>query len=414
VRRATVVNFSAPELNQLALHLAQEGRLDRFVRPYLNKGRRWERLLGGVPGLGGAYARTFGRRTLPSRALVRRAEEAGVIPDIAGALVGRLSWLPATWRGAALHVLQERQRRAVRDAGPPSARNASDVVAYPGCGGPAFAAAHRWGARAFLSYPIAHHRHHLKVRVEEVERAPSFASTWLPPPFTPDYLAELDAEIESSDRIVLGSRYAARTFVSEGVAAERLHVIPYGFDPSVFDAAPNVGEERPFKVVFAGQLSQRKGLSYLLDGYRRFRREDSRLLLIGAMVGDPAPLLPYRGIFDHIPHLTRPALADTLRGCHAFVFPTLLEGMPLVICEAMACGLPIIATANGPDELVRDGVDGFLVPERDPEAIAERLELLYRDSTLRQQMAFNARERALQFSWRRFCERFVELLDSEL
>jgi glycosyltransferase involved in cell wall biosynthesis len=117
------------------------------------------------------------------------------------------------------------------------------------------------------------------------------------------------------------------------------------------------------------------------------------------MVGDPTSLLPYAKGVRHIAHQTRPALAEMYRQSDVFVFPTLIEGMPLVVLEAMACGLPVIVTANGPADIVRDGVDGFIIPQRDADAVTGCLERLYRDRSLRAEMGRNASERALEFGW---------------
>ncbi|MBC7939604.1 MAG: glycosyltransferase family 4 protein, partial [Chitinophagaceae bacterium] len=94
-----------------------------------------------------------------------------------------------------------------------------------------------------------------------------------------------------------------------------------------------------------------------------------------------------------------PALAQRYREASVFVLPTLMEGMPLVVLEAMACGLPVVVTRNGPAGIVRDGVDGFIVPERDPGAIAHCLQRLYDDPVLRARMGRSAATRALEFSW---------------
>jgi glycosyltransferase involved in cell wall biosynthesis len=78
--------------------------------------------------------------------------------------------------------------------------------------------------------------------------------------------------------------------------------------------------------------------------------------------------------------------------------------MPLVVVEAMASGLPVITTDHGPGDIVRDGIDGYIVPIRDPEAIAGKLEYLRANPEFRLQMGRNARERALEFTWARYCQ----------
>jgi glycosyltransferase involved in cell wall biosynthesis len=165
-----------------------------------------------------------------------------------------------------------------------------------------------------------------------------------------------------------------------------------------------------FHAVFAGQLTQRKGLSYLLRGYRRFRRPDTTLTLVGGIVGDAAPLQPFAEDFEHVPHQTRPALAERYRRADVFVFPTLVEGMPLVVLEAMACGLPVIVTANGPAGIVRDGVDGFIIPERSDEAVSEKLEVLYRDRERCAAMGRAAAQRAREFTWAAYGEGVLRCL----
>jgi len=412
VSAALIVNFNAPELNQLALELVNRGGLQCMVRPYVNKGRGWERMLARLPGLGSRYAATLGRRCLASRALAELTVEAGVVADLGAALALRASFLSPMLRQQWGHSLHEAVRTAVSRRAGYRASSASAVVSYPGFARDAFAVAKRRGTRCIVSYPIAHHRYHLALRAEEAEREPEFASTWPElTHFTSAYLDELDAEIDAADCVLVGSEFVARSFAAEGVDAKRIAVVPYGVDLSVFGESRPPRPAGPFRAVFVGQIGQRKGLSYLLKGYAAFARDDTRLSLIGHIVGSSAPLTPYRDIVEHLPHLTRPKLAATLRGCDVFVFPTLLEGMPLVVLEAMACGLPVIATANGPDQVVRDGIDGFIVPSRDPEAITDRLERLRSDPALCAQMGRNAAARAACFTWATFARRAADLLE---
>ena len=406
-----VVNFNSPELHHLARALAHEGALASYVRPYVNKGRPWERAIAALPMAGRAWSGTFGRRTLGDPCLAALADEAGVVPDLLAAACARAPWLHPATRHRWASVLQQSVRRSVAGAACAHVANSELVVGYEGFALPAFEAADALGARSkVLNYPVAHHRHRRRVRLEENEREPTFASTW--PDFDdwPDgHEQRLDQEIATADAVLVGSSYAAQTFVGEGIDPERMRVVPYGVDHATF--TPAADEAPPvFQVIFAGQLTQRKGLAYLLRGYRRFARAGTRLTLVGSIVGSDRALLPFAELFEHVPHQTRPALAARYRSAQVFVLPTLIEGMPLVVLEAMACGLPVIVTANGPSDIVRDGIDGFIVPERDEEAIAERLEQLYRHPELRHEMGRQAALRARDFSWDAYAERALSVL----
>lgn len=406
-----VVNFNAPELHHLALALAHAGALAAYVRPYVDKGRRWERAIAGLPGIGPAWNASFGRRTISDHRLAALTHEAGVWPDLCAAVVGRSTWLPSELRHGATARLHRSVREAVAGAAGRAPGAADCVVAYEGFALPAFRAAAAAGSgRRLLNYPVAHHRRRRRVRLEENDREPDFAATW---PGFDDWPAgheeRLDEEIALADAVLVGSGYASESFVEAGIDAARMRVVPYGVELAVFhpvEAAPRAG----FEVIYAGQLTQRKGIAYLLRGYRSFARAGTRLTLVGSIVGSDRPLLPYADVFEHVAHRTRPALAAMYRAAHVFVLPTLIEGMPLVVLEAMACGLPVIVTANGPADIVRDGVDGYIVPERDADSIADRLDRLHRDPALREHMGRNAAERALAFSWAAYADKAFAVL----
>ena len=412
-RGVLVINFNAPELNQLALALALAGRLDGFVRPYVNKRRPWERVLSALPLGGRLYEQTFGRRQLADPALAALTHEAGVASDWCSALIGRTRVLPSAWRHRWTNQLHMKVREAVATAGARRASGVGCVVAYEGFALPAFESAQGTGAGRWLNYPVAHHRQRRLIRDEELALEPGFASTW--PGFDDwgsGHEERLDREIALADRVLLGSSFAADSFAAEGVPRDKLCVVPYGVDLQIFSPAATPPPRDIFKVIYAGQLTQRKGLSYLLRGYQRFARADTQLTLVGSAVGGPEALRPYSGLFTHVPHQTRTALAERYRQSHVFVFPTLVEGMPLVVLEAMACGLPVIVTANGPAGIVRDGIDGFIIPQRSAEAVHEKLELLYSDRERCEAMGRNAARRAREFSWLAYAGKVIAHLDA--
>jgi glycosyltransferase involved in cell wall biosynthesis len=96
-----------------------------------------------------------------------------------------------------------------------------------------------------------------------------------------------------------------------------------------------------------------------------------------------------------------------------YVLPSIVEGFPMTALEAMASGLPVIVSEHtfGSD-VITDGVDGYIVPIRDSEAIADRLRYLHDHPSERQRIGAAARRRAEHFSWERYGEQVVDLVRS--
>ena len=400
-----VCNLSAPEINRLGVELARRGVLQSYVRPYANMQRWWERGLARTPGVGSLYERTLGRRLPPAGLPLDKVIEAGVAQDFVAAGVGRLPFTPTEWRRRKTHeLIFAAEREVARKAGT-LVQGASIVVASYGTGRFAFEAVQRAGGRAVLSYPIAHNRYQARLYAEEAEAAPEFAAAlprmeWLPP----EYSQRLEEECAMADRIIVGSSFVRQSFVELGYDASRIAITPYGADTERFTPRTEPRRDGVFRAVFVGQIGQRKGMSYLLQGYEKFRRADCELHVVGSYAPGHEVYARYSGLYRHTPHVLQKDLPSLFREADVFVFPSLIEGMPLVVLEAMACGLPVITTTHGPGDIVRDGVDGFFVPIRDSEAIAERLERLYRDPSLREQMGRNAREQALRYTWQAYAQ----------
>jgi glycosyltransferase involved in cell wall biosynthesis len=137
------------------------------------------------------------------------------------------------------------------------------------------------------------------------------------------------------------------------------------------------------------------------------------LTLVGATFGSAAGLARYMGAFHHVPWLRHDQMPSAFRAADVFVFPSLLEGSASVVLEAMASGLPVVVTPNAGADAVREGIDGFVVPIRSPEAIAERLDRIGADDALRERMGRAARERAHEFTWAEFRRSFRAIVHDD-
>jgi len=210
---------------------------------------------------------------------------------------------------------------------------------------------------------------------------------------------------------IVASTYTANTLIENGISGDRIHVIPYGVDSSVFCARKSRPTlTRPFTIVFVGSIIQRKGLSYLLDAIRLLGSGRVKLRICGRGFRDNALLGAYKDIPVEVHWgLPREDLARLVRESDVMVLPSLVEGFAHVILETMACGVAVITTPNtcGPDVMV-DGRHGFIVPIRDTHALAEKLDWCIRHRQELAEMGDAAANQAKTFTWARFRERIRE------
>jgi len=407
-----VINYSSPEMNHLAAALAEAHALSSYVRPYTDQHRRWERALSVLPITGKRYQKTFGRRTMPKDFPTRHICEIAVFTDFIRAglrMMGGGRRIEAWQEGLHWHI-----QRRIAEMGARRISERQAIVGSYAVSEPAFRCT---DGPKILNYPTVHHRFIQKFVAEEAYLEPSFASTLPDWSQSPRWVEpRLDAECELASTILVGSNFARDSFVTEGIPVEKLKVIPYGADLSLFNLptdrrkGDSRGGKEKFRILYVGSITQRKGISYLLRAYKHFAGSGTRLTLVGSLPTDVSAFTSWRDLFTHVPHVPQKLLPAQYAQADVFAFPALIEGMGLVVLEAMASGLPVITTPNGPGDIVRDGVDGFVVPIRDVNAIVDKLEYLRTHPEQRFQMGKNARKRAHEYSWAVYRKRVLETL----
>jgi glycosyltransferase involved in cell wall biosynthesis len=221
-------------------------------------------------------------------------------------------------------------------------------------------------------------------------------------------------EIELADYIFCPSSYAKRTFVQQGVSESRLVVCPYGVDRTKFAARERIPRKQ-FRVLFLGQVCMRKGVHYLLEGFRKAKLSDAQLVLAGPV--DPAfrvVLDRYRGVFEEVGALSRSQVQAQYLAADVFVLPSLADSQGLVVSEAMSSGLPVIVSENtGIADLIENGREGFIVPIRDSDAIAQRLAFLHENRDACAAMGQKGILAASALDWSNYksvCARFYQSL----
>lgn len=222
-----------------------------------------------------------------------------------------------------------------------------------------------------------------------------------------------EAIYEMADAITVPSSFAARSFVESGVPKEKLHVIPYGVRLELFHRSGDPPTDR-FQLLFAGAVGLRKGLPYLLEAFSKFQHPAKVLRIAGALqpeMGRVLEGLPREQV-EFLGIVSQESLVELMSTSHAMVLPSIEEGLALVQGQAMACGCPLIASTNtGGEDLFTDGVEGFIVPVCDSDAIAEKLQMLADDPNLQQSMSEAALKRVRFLGgWKDYGDKWERLL----
>lgn len=199
------------------------------------------------------------------------------------------------------------------------------------------------------------------------------------PPFAPHWLERSKAMLAQTDFVLSPSSYVTNSFLARGFKPEQILKNVYPVDLSLFQpaTAPRP-KNRPLTIINTGSLSLRKGTPYLLEAFRliRQRHPSARLLLTQIVQDDVKPILAHFGDLpiEWSPPLPHAPLAERLRTADVFVLPSLEDGFARTVSEALACGLPAVTTPNtGASDFVKPGVNGEIVPIRDPAATAEAI-----------------------------------------
>ena len=265
------------------------------------------------------------------------------------------------------------------------------------------------------------------------------------------FLAEKKEPFRSAAKLAF-QRASAATACSDDLASralglgarERPEVIPYGVDAREFRAEPSAGrtlrrtlgiDDEAIVIFAVGRLVRKKGFEYLLDAAAKLNRPDRKVRKFGKFAiviagkGDLGSELERRADalrvhddtnVDLVGNVERAALPGYFAMADIVAVPSVrdaagnVDGLPNVLLEAMASGSAIVASdVAGIPQAIRDGRDGLLVAEKDPEALANALASLAQSKKRRDALGASARKRAVEtFNWNLVGERFESVFRS--
>ena len=252
---------------------------------------------------------------------------------------------------------------------------------------------------------------HFQIVADAARQAPEYG----PPPAAPPdtYLRNWREECALADRIAVNSEWSRSCLEAEGIPAEKLAVVPLAYEPSSASAAVHqypaaFSNARPLRLLFVGQVAVAKGLKAMLEALALVEDVPCELIAVGERNAD----VPRR-FLDHprvrwAGAVSRSGVMRFYQDADVLLFPSLSDGFGMVQVEAQGWRLPIIASRSC-GAVVRDGVNGLLLPEVTPTAIAGAVRRLAGDPALLERLS-RASEAGRQRGVQALGESLVELV----
>lgn len=209
-------------------------------------------------------------------------------------------------------------------------------------------------------------------------------------------------EIEKSDYFLVPSTFVEKSLAFCGIEKNRIIKVPYGVDINFFQMKNYITNplQKRLKFLFAGRVEAAKGIFYLLEAFKHLEDLDLELIVVGTIECDRQLLEKYKKNVNFLGIKTKNEMPDIFKNADIYIMPSLWEGFSLTIFEAMASGIPVIATKNsGAEGVVSDFEQGFVIGAASIEDIKEKVLWFYKNQDKIETMGRKARLLAEQYTW---------------
>lgn len=226
-------------------------------------------------------------------------------------------------------------------------------------------------------------------------------------------LSRYKNEIDYADYFLVASSFVAESLLSNGVKRNQIKLLPYGVDYKKFNYSLKTVEPlETIRFLFVGNVNQIKGIYYLLEAFKKLRNKNCTLSIIGKYYGDPKILEPYKEFCEFISPVSHDEMPNIYKKFHILIFPSLGEGFGLTILEALASGLPVIASKNtAGSDIITSKSEGFIIPIQNIEAIIDAVEWFLNNGSEIPEMSLQARKTAEKYTWERYEKNLINILD---
>jgi glycosyltransferase involved in cell wall biosynthesis len=278
-----------------------------------------------------------------------------------------------------------------------------------------FTRAQELNLKCIYDLPIAYWETSRKLMTDEATRLPAWAETLGGGILNSEAkLKRKTQELQLADLVVVPSQFVMDS-LPVWAKDKKVVMAPFG-TPAINNVSLITDRKTPgtskLRVLFAGSMSQRKGLGDLFSAVKLLNSPNIELVVMGELL---APIEFYRKEYNNFTYEpVRPnyKVLELMQTCDVFCLPSIVEGRALVMQEAMSQGLPLIITPNtGGEDLVIEGETGFVVPIRSPEAIAEKLEWFIKNRSHIPTMSNMVKLHAQKYTWEKYGNQIVNAIN---
>lgn len=287
------------------------------------------------------------------------------------------------------------------------------VYAYEDGALQTFRKAKELGITCVYDLPIAYWEYGTRLMQEEAERLPEWANTLGGGiKDSAEKHTRKVKELELADAVVSPSKFVSNS-LPQWAKNKFIIEAPFGTPETEEATLSDKKQTAKLRILFAGSMGQRKGLGDLFEAIKILNNKNVELVVLGSLL---APMGFYRkqlSNFTYEPTRPHSQVLELMRTCDVFCLPSIVEGRALVMQEAMSQGLPVIITPNtGGEDLVVEGETGFLVPIRNPDAIAEKINWFLENRNKIPAMGEKAKNYVSSYTWEEYGSIIINALQN--
>lgn len=224
-------------------------------------------------------------------------------------------------------------------------------------------------------------------------------------------------EINLADHILVASNYSKNTLINNGIDEKKIHYLPLGVDVKHFQNCSKIKKEKlsneKLNFLFVGRVQSVKGIYYLLESFKRLYSKNVKLLVVGQIMCDKKQLSQYSFNVDFLGPKRKDEMVQIYNNADIYVLPSLFEGFSLSLFEALASGLPVIASkySIAPD-VITEYKEGFIIDPKNIDAITQKIEWFDENRNKLSQMSENSKKLANFFSWEKYEENLLKVIEN--